>query len=62
MKRRVKEGENGWSTLYMYEYGTMKPVKVISRRERRGRLMIWTKLGYNTYGNPKWNPYATIIY
>jgi hypothetical protein len=24
----------------MYEYGTMKPVKVISRRERRGRLMI----------------------
>jgi hypothetical protein len=34
--KRVKEGEYGYF-LYMYEYGTLKPVKIILRKGRRKR-------------------------
>jgi hypothetical protein len=35
---RVKEGEYGRSTLYIciYENKTVKPVKIVPRRKRRG--------------------------
>jgi hypothetical protein len=35
--KRIKEGKNGHVFLYLYKYGTMKPVEVILRRGRGKR-------------------------